>query len=276
MVQYFLVINQEQAGPFSIEQLALQKLTPQSLVWTAGMDNWTALENIPELLPLLLKPVAPPPVVPVNKPVIVIPKEDPVVVAHPTAFNSKSETENATDKLNIKHKVQSQPRPYYGLEKNVFYAICAGMAILGVVAIMYISKSIKRSNLEKKNQQTELQIKKAETDLARLNMLSEKELAQAKKEQERRIQEIEGAVKRRVSEIETEIKMNEEELVIAKQKFSEATAFKPLRSAETRNSDINEAMDQVDYIESEIERLKKEIKIVELNGQRSIENAGKQ
>lgn len=66
MKQYFLVINGEKSGPFTIDQLATQQLTPQTLVWTEGMSDWAPAQQFAELSSLFAPqaPSAPTPEAP--------------------------------------------------------------------------------------------------------------------------------------------------------------------------------------------------------------------
>ncbi len=63
-VQFFAVVNGQQKGPFSMDQLsqmATQKaITPDTLVWKQGMSNWSAAKSVPELANIFA-PSAPPP-----------------------------------------------------------------------------------------------------------------------------------------------------------------------------------------------------------------------
>ncbi len=52
-MKYFVVINDEQQGPFSIEKLAQMGITPETEVWTDGMDDWCKAAEVPELTILL-------------------------------------------------------------------------------------------------------------------------------------------------------------------------------------------------------------------------------
>lgn len=65
VVQFFAVVNGQQQGPFSTEQLAQyaqQKvLTPDTLVWKQGMANWLAAKTVPELANLFAPPAPPVP-----------------------------------------------------------------------------------------------------------------------------------------------------------------------------------------------------------------------
>ena len=49
MKQYFLIINGEKSGPFTIDQLTTQQVTPQTPVWTEGMSDWVSAQQIAEL-----------------------------------------------------------------------------------------------------------------------------------------------------------------------------------------------------------------------------------
>lgn len=62
-VQYYAALNGQQAGPFDLEMLqakvAATEVTKATLVWKAGMANWTAAGDVPELGRLFS--AAPPP-----------------------------------------------------------------------------------------------------------------------------------------------------------------------------------------------------------------------
>ena len=49
MKQYFLIINGEKSGPFTIDQLTTQQVTPQTPVWTEGMSDWVPAQQVAEL-----------------------------------------------------------------------------------------------------------------------------------------------------------------------------------------------------------------------------------
>ena len=48
-MNYYLAIGGQHAGPFAREQLLAAGLTPQTLVWTEGMPQWTRADAVPEL-----------------------------------------------------------------------------------------------------------------------------------------------------------------------------------------------------------------------------------
>ena len=62
MSEYFLADGGQRRGPFPIDQLYAQGLTPDTLVWRAGMAQWERAEDVIELRPYL--PAQPPPPMP--------------------------------------------------------------------------------------------------------------------------------------------------------------------------------------------------------------------
>ena len=60
MATYYIVENNQQAGPFTFEQLAARGITPETNVWTEGMTNWTPASQVSELQTLFAKPAPQP------------------------------------------------------------------------------------------------------------------------------------------------------------------------------------------------------------------------
>ncbi len=48
-MEYFIIENGQQAGPFSIEQLIQKRISAETLVWAQGMADWTPAWKIEEL-----------------------------------------------------------------------------------------------------------------------------------------------------------------------------------------------------------------------------------
>lgn len=49
MATYYIVENNQQAGPFTLDQLAAKGITPETNVWTEGMSSWTPASQVSEL-----------------------------------------------------------------------------------------------------------------------------------------------------------------------------------------------------------------------------------
>lgn len=61
MKKYFIVENNQQSGPLSIDELRSKGVTPSTLVWFDGMANWEQASSIGELNGLFMAPPPPPP-----------------------------------------------------------------------------------------------------------------------------------------------------------------------------------------------------------------------
>jgi uncharacterized RDD family membrane protein YckC len=57
--KFYIAIDGQPAGPFTIEELKSKKIQRETLVWTDGLDNWTKAENIP-ILKDILRGIPPP------------------------------------------------------------------------------------------------------------------------------------------------------------------------------------------------------------------------
>ena len=54
MAQYYIGKDNQQYGPFEMNQLLANGLTPDTLVWCAGMSGWEMAKNVPELAGLFV------------------------------------------------------------------------------------------------------------------------------------------------------------------------------------------------------------------------------
>ena len=52
-MEFHLIRNGNQEGPFSVEELAQQGITPESEVWAPGMADWKQAGDVPELTAVL-------------------------------------------------------------------------------------------------------------------------------------------------------------------------------------------------------------------------------
>lgn len=67
---FYIVVNGEQQGPFTIDDLKAKSIQRETLIWTEGLDSWTKAEDIP-LLQDVLK--ATPPPIPTEKTKMTLP-----------------------------------------------------------------------------------------------------------------------------------------------------------------------------------------------------------
>jgi uncharacterized RDD family membrane protein YckC len=47
--QFYIEVNGQQTGPFTLDELKTKSIQRDTLVWTEGMSNWTRAEQIPAL-----------------------------------------------------------------------------------------------------------------------------------------------------------------------------------------------------------------------------------
>ena len=52
-MNYFIIVNNQQQGPFTIDELKLQGITAETLVWADGMPQWTPAWQVDELKAIL-------------------------------------------------------------------------------------------------------------------------------------------------------------------------------------------------------------------------------
>ena len=49
---YYMVVDEKSTGPYTLDEITLHPaLTPETLVWKPGIDNWIAAKTLPELAP---------------------------------------------------------------------------------------------------------------------------------------------------------------------------------------------------------------------------------
>ncbi len=53
-MKYFIANNGQQSGPFELQDLVANGLTPNSMVWCDGMANWQPATSVPEVAQLLM------------------------------------------------------------------------------------------------------------------------------------------------------------------------------------------------------------------------------
>lgn len=60
-MKYFIHDGQSELGPFTLDELKAQKVSPSTHIWHEGLAGWTTIDNIPELKQQLFSSETPPP-----------------------------------------------------------------------------------------------------------------------------------------------------------------------------------------------------------------------
>ncbi len=56
-MNYYILENGQQYGPFTLEQLKKRGITHETIIWYDGLGQWTAAKNIPELIEIAQPPL---------------------------------------------------------------------------------------------------------------------------------------------------------------------------------------------------------------------------
>ena len=56
---YYIIINDQQQGPFAKEELLSRGLTPQTMVWCQGMPDWMPASSVHDINDLFARPQQP-------------------------------------------------------------------------------------------------------------------------------------------------------------------------------------------------------------------------
>ncbi|WP_264549918.1 DUF4339 domain-containing protein [Flavobacterium sp. N2820] len=231
MKTFFLFIDDEQQGPFNLEELKSKKITRTTKVWFEGLDDWKNADEIEELKSLFIS--VPPPIKPISTP--------------PPIKKVLSEIEvEQEDKI-------------FGLRKKTFF-ISVGILVLLLSLTFKMMQSFQKDEIERENKETEIyneQLKIQNEEISKQKeIIAEKE----RLEQERIEREREKARKKRIDEIVNELNIAHEELRKANKKLVNVTEFKFLRTASERENQIAVAKEDISIWENNIYELEKEMK----------------
>lgn len=59
-MKYYIAVNNQPQGPFEISELSQMCITPDTLLWCEGMNNWHPAKEIAEINSALFNPAIPP------------------------------------------------------------------------------------------------------------------------------------------------------------------------------------------------------------------------
>ena len=134
MKQYYIFLNEEQLGPFNLDDLKAKKISRDTKVWFEGLNDWKNAGEIEELK--MIFSTVPPPI---------------------TAFASipPNPPTESMKKASIQVKDIDDTPKIFGLKKNVFIGVVSVLVVLiGIMSFNSLQES-KRIELMQQNQQTE-------------------------------------------------------------------------------------------------------------------------
>ena len=125
MKHYYYADDDQQLGPFTLDELKTKRLKKSVLVWTDGMDEWSMADSVDELKDILVS--EPPPLLKKNHPQ---PPIETVQIKHTPTFSSK---------YDFNYKEKSSATGYR--TKLISGSIVAAVAL--IVTIFFFAKMAK-------------------------------------------------------------------------------------------------------------------------------------
>ena len=233
MKSYYLYINEEQQGPFNIEELKNKKINRDTKVWFEGLEDWKNAEDIDELKTIVAS--IPPPI---------------KIISTPPPFN--------------KNNLQSSKNKILGLNRKAFLIVLGLIVVVFVITITAI-QDFRKDKIEKGNKETEIYNEQLEIQNEEIAKQKEIISEQERLEKERIEKEKQIKIDKRVEEISNELNVCYSELDKAKKNLVDVKSFKFLRSAKARENDINIANEQISIWKNNIENLEKEMREINPN-----------
>lgn len=155
-MKYWIYINEEKKGPYSIDQLKVMTIPPTTLVWWEGIDTWVNANEILELSSLYLRPpkyeeeplveeedASQIPINELNEESNEVSEDEPQEVACevvPPMFEQSNCKENS-DCENCKYRIKEEQKecpPSY-LVWAILSTFCC-CQVFGIIAIIYAAK----------------------------------------------------------------------------------------------------------------------------------------
>jgi hypothetical protein len=224
MRTYYINNGNENAGPFTLEELKNQQIKENTLVWYQGMDEWKHAVDLVDFKPFFN---------------VVLP---PIKRSIPTP----------------KAQVTKTTPTILGLKKSYFFLALAFSAIMIMVFTLTIIQNNKRDELDLKNKQTEfgnvqVELQQKESNEQRIQQEIQKRIESQNNNKRRK-----DSITNRLSEIKILLIEDKNQLAEAKKNLSDAEDFKLLRSETTKEEQIRLIQNDIENWKSEIDLLEDE------------------
>ncbi len=115
-MKYWVVIENTQKGPFSLDELKEHSLTPNTLVWHEGLSQWVAAKEVKDVMDLIVKKQQVPPAIPVQQILdveagITNHDEKPLTSDEKSQIVAIEDVESATETVFETQQPQPSPQP---------------------------------------------------------------------------------------------------------------------------------------------------------------------
>ncbi|UQD57105.1 DUF4339 domain-containing protein [Flavobacterium sp. K5-23] len=237
MNTYYLHNGIENSGPFGLEDLKNKRITKTTPVWCEGMEDWKSAGEIEELKSILH--AIPPPL------------------------------RNAVTTPPIQSPEKKTVNPMIlGINRKVFFMIFGFLLLTIGTVIFNVLQENRRAEFEAKNNKTEQnnqQFKLQQSEIEeQKTLIAEQELMDAERIKKERKLEINA----KLLEIQKTIIEKHTYYEDSKNKLTEASVFKILRTTDERNEEISLIQNDIQYWKKEIEKLENEMNLLNLELER--------
>lgn len=231
MKTYYINNGNDNAGPFTFEELKKQQIKENTLVWHQGMDEWKHAIDVVEFAPFFR-------------------------AISPTI--KQSNTAPAEE-------VAKASKTIFGIKKSYFFLALGFLAIMITVLVLNIIQSNKRNELDLKNKQTEfgneqVELEQKESNEQRIQQEIQKRIASENNNKRRK-----DSITIRLSEIKAFLIEDKNQLAEAKNSLSEvgnqseSTTEEQIRLIQ---NDIANWKREIDQLENESNRLYLELETI--------------
>ncbi len=110
-MNYWIIINEEEKGPFTVEELAAFEIAADTPVWCDGMAQWQSAATVPELAHLIPLPA----VAPAEEPVVI---SEPQIVAEAPVAETINQPHETTTKTVIYAPANAIPPGYVAIQQG--------------------------------------------------------------------------------------------------------------------------------------------------------------
>lgn len=229
-IRFFLFVNDQQLGPFTLDELKKKHITSETYVWHEGIDDWVQASQVEELKSL---------------------------------FNTSPPT---FKKSTNDQKMSPQPEMIFGIKKARVYLLIGSIFLLCVflyfrsknerLANLVIDKTTQVEQLTNQNQSQQEMIEKLQSELTE-NIENNRKLFDS--EVRDNIESKRQTILIQLNEANANLKQAQDEL-------SHAESFQLFRMEWERDEDIRNAMDNVNKWRIRIAQLEQSLNSLEKTG----------
>ena len=247
MDKFYVIINEEQQGSFSLNELSKHRIDKNTLIWEEGMNDWEEAQNVPAIKDIINK--LPPPYkkgsgdktaqATTNKPLNLI--------SPPTMSKPKEKSVKWYEESQISTKNYNK------------------IALIGVAGLMlfifcykfYDQYRLEEEKLAKKELQLQEDIKVKDSIIQEQKIKEAERLAEEQKKKE---EELKQKREEELIQLERELEHNRSLRIQAYNDLEEIRKFQLLRSSSEKALQIANQSNYIASIETEIARLERAIK----------------